>query len=253
MPTQIIEANPMRDRTAWETSDFLKVSEFFCDSIQGEGITAGVPAAFLRLQGCTLNCSYCDTKYAWHSGGEYSFKELNDLIRKVGLDVKLLNGQHLVITGGSPLLQQTMLIMFLDEFEDEFRFLPQIEIENECTIEPHWRIKDKIAVWNNSPKLSNSGVDKALRYFPGILKSMSALHNSWFKFVVSSTKDWNEILEDFLTPGLIKKGQIILMPQGATRKELEKNRELVVDLAVEHNVRYCSREHIILWGNMKGV
>ena len=43
------------------------------------------------------------------------------------------------------------------------------------------------------------------------------------------------------------------MPEGATREELKKNREFVVDMAITNNVRYCTREQIVLWDNKIGV
>ena len=46
-----------------------KVSEIFY-SIQGEGQHTGMPAVFLRLAGCSMECDFCDTKYAFHGGKE---------------------------------------------------------------------------------------------------------------------------------------------------------------------------------------
>lgn len=82
---------------------------------------------------------------------------------------------------------------------------------------------------------------------------LSSLPNSWFKFVVSNEGEWNEIEEFYLKPGLIEKTQVILMPKGATREELFVNREIVVDMAIKHSVRYCSREHIVLWDKKTGI
>jgi len=252
MALNIIKAYPLWSKTVWE-GDYLKVSEFFCDSIQGEGATIGTPAAFLRLQGCTLSCQWCDTKSVWRTGGEYTFDELFELMIQVDLIKKLRDGQHLIITGGSPLLQQVELIEFFEQFKGLYDFLPFIELENECVKYPMEQLIRIVSVWNNSPKLMNSGMSWKVRYKPEIISFMSELHNSWFKFVVSTPEDWEEIKNDFLEREIVRRDQIILMPEGSTRMELEKNREFVVNMAIENNVRYCTREHIILWNNKTGV
>jgi len=46
----------------------LRIAETFF-SIQGEGPTAGLPAVFVRVQGCSVGCAWCDTKYSWEPGG----------------------------------------------------------------------------------------------------------------------------------------------------------------------------------------
>ena len=251
---QIILANPTHKRGFREDiKDFLKVAEFFYDTIQGEGINIGHPAIFLRLQGCTQNCIWCDTKEVWRFGNPYTYREIIDLLIGSGAVSRLKDGHHFVITGGSPLLQQDRLISFLTEFIIQFGFIPYIEIENECTIMPNQRLIDLVSCWNNSPKLSSSQNPFELRYRPQILRTLSSLQNSWFKFVVSSEADWEEIENGFISPGLIKKNQIILMPLGATKKELEMNRTIVVDIAIENGVRYASREHIILWDKKTGI
>ena len=184
-----------------------------------------------------------------------TFDELFNLISapKLGLIEKFRNGQHLILTGGSPLLQQDALVLFFKKFIERFSFLPYIEIENECVIQPNEDMIHLVDMWNNSPKLSNSRNNKSIRYKPNLLGFMSTLENSWFKFVVYEKGDWDEIYNDFITSGVIDKDQIILMPRGETRKELKKNREFVVNLAIRENVRYSSREQIVLWGGRTGV
>lgn len=256
MSRQLIKAFPDFSKQAYKTVPFLNISEFFYDTIQGEGATAGCPAAVLRLKDCTLNCSYCDTKSTYRFGNPYTFDELFDMISspKLGLIEKFRSGQHLILTGGSPLLQQGALVLFLKEFWKRYGFLPYLEVENECTIMPDWNLIAMVNCWNNSPKLCNSGNVRAARYHPEIIKFLSKeAWEAWFKFVVYQEKDWDEIKKDFLEPNLIKRDQIILMPKGATRKELERNREFVVNLAIRENVRYSSREQIVLWGQKQGV
>ncbi len=248
----IIEANPTFRRVVSEKDRSLDVAEFFCDTIQGENFI-GWPSAFLRVQHCTLNCSFCDTKEAWRCGNPYSFDEIFEMMEKSDLIRKFTEGQHLVITGGSPLLQQDKLISILKEFIQRYGFKPFIEIENECTLLPDQMLIDLTDCWNNSPKTANSGVRREIRYKPEIISKLASLKNSWFKFVVSREEDWNEIKSDFLDTALIKKSQVVLMPLGCTREELIRNREPVLEIAIRENVRYSTREHIVLWNNKTGV
>jgi len=75
----------------------LKVNEIFC-SILGEGTFAGTPTAFVRLAGCNLRCTYCDTTYAYENGIEMN-------IEQIVRSVKKFDVLPVLITGGEPLLQ----------------------------------------------------------------------------------------------------------------------------------------------------
>lgn len=236
-----------------EGNNFLEVAEFFTDTIQGEGIHIGHPATFLRMQHCTMNCIWCDTQSVWRYGNPYTFDELFEIMDNNGVVDKLYLGQHLVLTGGSPLKQEKRLLAFLKAFDEMYGFLPYTEIENECTIMPSEEFIGYIDCWNNSPKLENSSNLDIIRYQPKILKALSNFHNSWFKFVITNEDDWDEIKRDFIDTLLIRKDQIILMPQGATRSELHKNQQKVVEIAVRESVLYCSRQHVELWDEMTGV
>lgn len=253
MSLQIIPAFPkfVKEKS---NSPQLRISEFFCDSIQGEGLYAGYPAAFLRLQGCTLNCMFCDTTEVWRQGNTYTFQEVFNLMQapQFNLIKKLIMGQHLVITGGSPLIQQKVLLEFLQSFLNRYDFTPFIEIENECILTPNIDLIPFITCWNNSPKLSGSGNDNQT-YYPDLIEYMAHLPNSWFKFVISDYHQWNEIQSDYLDKELIEKSQIILMPEGATQQELNDKRLMVINLAIKNNVKYSDRLHIIAWDKKVGV
>ena len=75
----------------------LRVTEIFC-SLQGEARSAGWPTAFVRLTGCPLRCTWCDTEYAF-TGGE-SLELDTVLARVAGFGVR-----HVTVTGGEPLAQ----------------------------------------------------------------------------------------------------------------------------------------------------
>jgi len=76
----------------------MKVCELFT-SIQGESTYVGTPCTFIRLSGCNLRCSYCDTTYSYEEGTEMSIDTIIDRVSEAGLCL-------VEITGGEPLLQQ---------------------------------------------------------------------------------------------------------------------------------------------------
>ncbi len=87
------------------------ITEIF-KSIQGEGTRAGLPCVFVRLTGCNLRCTWCDTAYAFHGGKKMTVDEVlervNELSGRVeGTAAKGITGVPLVeLTGGEPLLQE---------------------------------------------------------------------------------------------------------------------------------------------------
>jgi 7-carboxy-7-deazaguanine synthase len=80
----------------------MVITEIF-KSIQGEGTRAGLPCIFVRLTGCNLRCTWCDTAYAFHGGTKQSLEEILDRVQALAGGA---NRTALVeITGGEPLLQ----------------------------------------------------------------------------------------------------------------------------------------------------
>ena len=75
----------------------MKVNEIFT-SIQGETSFAGLPFIFVRLTGCNLRCFYCDTKYAYEEGAEWS-------VEQVVIEIQQRDIPRIAVTGGEPLLQ----------------------------------------------------------------------------------------------------------------------------------------------------
>lgn len=78
--------------------DGLLVTEIF-HSLQGETSHSGLRYAFIRLSGCNLRCSYCDTAYAFKGGKKMSLEQVVEAIRPYGVE-------HVLITGGEPLMQR---------------------------------------------------------------------------------------------------------------------------------------------------
>ena len=75
----------------------LIVNEIF-HSIQGESLHAGRPCVFIRLTGCNLRCSYCDTRYAFEEGQSMQIAEILSQVRRLGCRL-------VELTGGEPLVQ----------------------------------------------------------------------------------------------------------------------------------------------------
>ena len=76
----------------------MKICEIY-RSIQGESTRVGMPCTFVRLSGCNLSCSYCDTQYALQEGTEYTIDKIIERVKES--DTSLVE-----ITGGEPLLQE---------------------------------------------------------------------------------------------------------------------------------------------------
>ena len=78
--------------------NMIKICEIY-RSIQGESTRAGMVCTFVRLSGCNLSCSYCDTPYALQEGTKYTIDEIVEKVEEIGCSL-------VEITGGEPLLQE---------------------------------------------------------------------------------------------------------------------------------------------------
>jgi 7-carboxy-7-deazaguanine synthase len=88
----------------------LKITEIF-HSLQGEALQAGLPTVFVRLTGCPLRCTYCDSEYAFY-GGEW--KHFEDILS----EIRRHETPHVCVTGGEPLAQKRcteLLTLLCDE------------------------------------------------------------------------------------------------------------------------------------------
>jgi 7-carboxy-7-deazaguanine synthase len=88
----------------------MYITEIF-KSIQGEGTRAGLPCIFVRLTGCNLRCTWCDSAYAFHGGKKMSVEEVLGRVDELTGRSKKLDGTQSAVplvelTGGEPLLQE---------------------------------------------------------------------------------------------------------------------------------------------------
>jgi len=215
-----------------------RIAECF-HSLQGEGVTAGVPAVFIRLQGCSVGCRWCDTKYSWDPAGG----------RQVTLEAVVEEAaayacRRAVVTGGEPL--ESSLFAPLVEALKARGFT--IEVETSGILPPSTGLVDQ---WNVSLKLANSGVLEATRINPEAIRAFRA-RAAWWKFVVADRHDVAELLqlsERFTLP----RDRILLMPEGIRREEILERSRWVVEECSRHGLRYSPRLHILLWGAKRGV
>ena len=105
----------------------MKVNEIFY-SVQGEGRFAGTPAVFLRLSGCNLRCSFCDTDHR-------SYVQMTE--DEIVSEASAYKSRHIVITGGEPTLQLTASLA--RKLHDKGFFI-QIETNGTVPLEPDCRI-----------------------------------------------------------------------------------------------------------------
>ena len=95
------ESNRARDESQHLRAESLRISEIFY-SLQGEARESGLPTVFVRLTGCPLRCTYCDSEYAFYGGERMSLAEI---LQKV----QSYPARYVCVTGGEPLAQPNCL------------------------------------------------------------------------------------------------------------------------------------------------
>jgi 7-carboxy-7-deazaguanine synthase len=217
-----------------------RIAETFF-SIQGEGATAGLPAIFVRLQGCSVGCLWCDTKYSWDpaAGREVSLDGLLEEIASYPC-------RRVVVTGGEPLESALFLPLLVALADAGFR----IEVETSGTLAPPPEADAEIQ-WNVSVKLGGSGVSQAKRVNPKAIRAFLA-RNAWWKFVVTEAADVVEVLglaERFALP----RERILLQPECLRTEEFVARAPWVAEACKAHGFRFSPRLHVLLWGARRGV
>lgn len=217
-------------------------------SLQGEGSLVGTPSFFVRTSGCNLRCRWCDTDYAsWNPEGDN--RSVEDLVEEFSAS----DVEHVVVTGGEPLLQEEIgeLTRALRESG------AQITVETAGTVAPDF-VCDLLSV---SPKTSNSDPDgtkaeqhRLRRREVSPLRRLLSIHQEHqIKFVVQSRADLGEILGVLDAIGPIEANRVLLMPEGRTAEEARQRARDVANLCLEHGFRYTPRLHLDLFGGGRGV
>ncbi len=150
----------------------LRVNEIF-KSIQGESTYAGIPCVFIRLTGCNLRCSYCDTAYAYDEGLVISLSEIIERVKRYEC-------RNVCITGGEPLLQEN--INKLINLLKKNHFNVYIETNGSQNID----VLPKAIVRIVDIKCPGSGMEQEMDW-----KNIKRLTcNDEVKFIISSKRDY---------------------------------------------------------------
>ncbi|MFB3777730.1 MAG: 7-carboxy-7-deazaguanine synthase QueE [Bryobacteraceae bacterium] len=227
----------------------MKIAEIFY-SIQGEGMLAGTPSAFLRVSGCNLRCSWCDTPYAsWEPEGE------EIALEEVLARVARYRTHYTVVTGGEPLIAPEIVPL-----TEALRQMGQhVTIETAGTV----FAPVDCHLMSISPKMSNStpferdggrwaAPHDRLRIQPGVLRRLMAAYDYQLKFVVQKEEDLAEI-KDLVKELHANRQRVVLMPEGTEAEVLRERAVWLVEICKQEGFRFSPRLHIDLYGNRRGV
>jgi 7-carboxy-7-deazaguanine synthase len=190
------------------------ITEIF-KSIQGEGTRAGLPCIFVRLTGCNLRCSWCDTAYAFHGGKKMSVEEVLARVDGLGGRAAETAGSQAAVplvelTGGEPLLQEEIYPLAEKLLAAKYDVL--IETSGERFIGKLPREVVKIV----DVKCPDSGEADTFE-----MRNLEALsENDEVKFVLSTRRDYEFAREFTLQHGLARRVKQVLFspvfedPQG---------------------------------------
>ena len=277
----------------------LKVSELFY-SIQGEGRYMGVPSVFLRVFGCNFTCdgfsmprgeksnernviaanieqfkqyrdlplvhTGCDSYASW----DPRFKDLSPVLTTDSLaesicemlPYKEWRSEHLVITGGEPLLGWQRSYPDLLSHE-KMKGLKEITFETNGTQKLSDEFKSYLKEWkffregeitfSVSAKLPCSGETWEDAIKPEIVCEYEEVGYAYLKFVVATEEDFKDAecaIAAFRTAGF--KGPIYVMPIGGVESVYSLNNRRVAELAMKHGLRYSDRLQVPLFKNEWG-
>ena len=279
----------------------LKVAELFY-SIQGEGRYMGVPSVFLRTFGCNFKCegfgmpkgelsdernvialkvddirdynslplvsTGCDSYASW----DPRFKHLSpvlstDSIANTIMDMlphKRWEDEHLVITGGEPLLGWQRAYPELLE-NPNMQALAELTFETNGTqkLDPsfyeymmmEWVMERgyETLTFSVSPKLSVSGEKWEEAICPDVVAEYSSLGYTYLKFVVASQDDIDEAqqaVDEYRKAGFV--GPVYVMPVGGVESVYNMNSRNVAEFAIKKGWRYSDRLQVPLFKNEWG-
>jgi organic radical activating enzyme len=189
----------------------LKVNEIY-PSIQGEGLLIGLPAVFIRLQGCNLRCPWCDQPSALSFSEGGASLEVEQILDKVS-EYKI---RHVVITGGEPFAQEGLATLVRELAQRDY----SVQIETNGTLWQEGLEEVENLYITCSPKWS-------AHWFvhPKILQKAKEL-----KFVVDDILSI-EVLLKAQFRNFLEEGKVVLQPEGNKAVFFKKALELQMELS----------------------
>lgn len=226
----------------------LLVNEIFGPTIQGEGVSIGRPAAFLRLAACNQQCVWCDTRYTWDFKSYDRALEARPLTTIAAAELVHaslpVHERLLVISGGEPMLQQSALVEFLANLRGYCEV--EVEVETAGTIAPDVRLVPWVNRFTVSLKLAHSGNPLEVRYRPDVIRRLHDTGKASWKFVAAMESDFDEIDPIVYEFGL---DPVYIMPLGTTTYELDARMRVLVGPTIARGYRLTPRLHIDIWQN----
>ena len=232
----------------------MRIAEIYA-SIQGEGLLAGTPSVFVRTSGCNLRCHWCDTPFtSWEPVGD------QQSVVEVAATVTALGPQHVVVTGGEPLLMPEVTALCHTLRAKGMH----ITIETAGTV----FLDAPVDLMSISPKLASSAPPTdtpggwaarhaAARRRDEVLLALMAGDNYQLKFVIDSPTDlaeataWIDDLAAARAAG-IDRTRVLFMPQGRGPEELARTTEWLRPECQARGIHLAHRFHIEWFGHTRG-
>ena len=209
----------------------LRINEIFF-SIQGESTKVGLPTIFIRLTGCPLLCSYCDTAYAFHDGKRMS---VDEIIR----DISQYCSKHVTVTGGEPLAQKACYGFLARLCDEGFH----VSLETSGAI-------DIAHVDERVMKIMDIKTPGSAEASKNKFDNLTYISNKdQIKFVIRDRNDYEWTVRKMSEFNLTDKSEVLLSPEHESLSSVELAEWILED---KLNVRLQIQLHKYLWGNAPG-
>ncbi len=210
----------------------LKVYEIFY-SLQGESSRIGLPTVFVRLTGCPMRCTYCDTEYAFSGGSNMEIATILSRVQSFGT-------QYVTVTGGEPLAQKESYLLLNSLCDAGFDV--SLETGGAMDIAP---VDPRVSVILDI-KTPGSNEDKNMLW-----RNLDAIKaKDEIKFVLCGRDDYDWAKQKMSELNLVDKCPILFSP---SYSELNPTDLAEWVLADQLPVRVQMQLHKILWGEKPGV